>query len=310
MALPPTTPELVSLDLFVSVVELGSLSKAATAHQLAQPSVSARIRSLEQQLGVKLLERTPTGSVPTETGALVAGWAENVLRAASELNAGVAALKARRATPLRVVASYTIAEYLLPRLLEQFLRNRPAATIRLDVANSSAVLAALKEGRADLGFIESPAPTPTMREQVLMIDELIPVVGVGHPLADAGPVPIEDFAATPLTMREPGSGTRESLEAALVERGFDPPPSALELGSTAAIRAAVIGGGAPAVLSSLALAADLDAGSLFRVDVTGLRIERRLRAVWPGAAEPSPLAVALLDHLRLPDGQGPGGVGR
>ncbi len=302
MALPPTTPELVSLDLFVSVVELGSLSKAATAHRLAQPSVSARIRALEQQLGVDLLERTPTGSVPTETGALVAGWAENVLRAASELNAGVAALKAGRSTPLRVVASYTIAEYLLPRLLEQFLRHRPAATIRLDVANSSAVLAALERGRADLGFIESPAPTPSMHEQVLAVDELIPVVGLGHPLAGSGAVPIEEFAATPLTMREPGSGTRESLEAALAERGLGPPPSALELGSTAAIRAAVIGGGAPAVLSSLALAADLDAGSLFRVDVTDLRIERRLRAVWPADVEPAPLAVALLDHLRLPDG--------
>ena len=213
----------------------------------------------------------------------------------------MAALKAGRSTPLRVVASYTIAEYLLPRLLEQFLRHRPSSTIRLDVANSSAVLAALERGRADLGFVESPAPTPAMDEQLLAVDELIPVVGLGHPLVERGPVTIDEFAATPLTMREPGSGTREALEAALVERGVGPPISALELGSTAAIRAAVIGGGAPAVLSSLAVAADLDAGSLVRVDITGLRIERRLRAVWPAEAGPSPLAVDLLDHLRLPE---------
>jgi len=125
MPLAPTTPELAALDLFVSVVELGSLSKAAAAHGIAQPSASSRVRYLEQQVGLTLLERTPSGSTPTAAGSLVAGWAEQVLRAASELNAGVDALKARRSGRLRIAASFTIAEYLLPPWLETFLRHRP-----------------------------------------------------------------------------------------------------------------------------------------------------------------------------------------
>lgn len=298
MPLPPTTPELASLDLFLSVVKLGSFSAAAKAHQVAQPSVSARIQSLERQLGVQLFERSPTGSTPTTNGSLVAGWAEKVLQSVDELQAGVAALTAETATPLRVAASYTIAEYLLPPVLEKFLRNRSADTIRLDVANSSAVLAALTDGRADLGFIESPTAAAGMREQLVATDRLVAVVGRGHPWRRRRrPVTAETVAGASLVVREPGSGTREALDVALAERGFDPPTTALELGSTAAVRAAVVGGGPPAVMSRLAVAADLDAGSLFEIEVEGLRVDRRLRAVWPKAAKLPTLARELLAHL-------------
>jgi DNA-binding transcriptional LysR family regulator len=297
LALSPTTPELSALDLFVSVVKLGSLSKAADAHRIAQPSASTRIRSLERQLGITLLERSPTGSVPTTAGSLVAGWAEGVLRSANELNAGVAALKARRAGRLRVAASFTIAEYLLPPLLEQFLRNRDQDSIKLEVANSSAVLERLEARTADLGFIESPDAAPAMDEQVVAFDRLIAVVGRSHPWAKRDSVPLEALATTSLTVREAGSGTREALEAALGALGYDPPASALELGSTSAVRAAVMAGGPPTVISHRAVLADLEAGSLFEVGVPGLRIERRLRAVWPTDVELPPLAEALLAHI-------------
>ncbi|MEM9131978.1 MAG: LysR family transcriptional regulator [Actinomycetota bacterium] len=302
MALPPTTPELASLDLFLSVVKLGSFSAAAKAHRVAQPSVSARIQSLERQLGVRLFDRSPTGSVPTTNGSLVAGWAEKVLQSVDELNAGVAALTTETTTPLRVAASYTIAEYLLPPVLEKLLRNRSADAIRLDVANSSAVLAALHDGRADLGFIESPSPAPGMREQLVAEDRLVTVVGRDHPWTGRRrPVTVAMLASTSLVVREPGSGTREALEVALAELGHGPPTAALELGSTAAVRAAVVGGGPPAVLSRLTVAADIDAGSLFEIDIEGLRIERRLRAVWPKDEQPPVLARELLTHLG-PDG--------
>ncbi len=300
MPLSPTSPELSALDLFVSVVNLGSLSKAAAAHRIAQPSASSRIRSLERQLGITLLQRSPTGSVPTTAGSLVAGWAEEVLRSANELTAGVAALKARRAGQLRVVASFTNAEHLLPPLMEQFLRNRTDDSIKLKVANSSEVLRALEARTADLGFIESPMPTPTMNEHLIAFDRLILVVGRSHPWARLESVPLEALATTSLIVRESGSGTREGFEFALEELGYDPPPSALELGSTSAIRAAVIAGGPPTVISHRAAVADLDAGSLIEVGVPGLVIQRRLRAVWPAQVELSPVAVELLKQLPSP----------
>lgn len=297
MPLAPTTPELSALDLFVSVVHLGSLSRAAAAHHITQPSASARVRSLERQLGIRLLERSPSGSVPTAAGSLVAGWAEGVLRSADELNAGVAALKARRNGRLRVAASFTIAEYLLPPWLEQFLRNRPDDSIELDVKNSSIVLERLAANAADLGFVESPVETPTMNSQIVAFDRLVTVVGRTHPWAALTSVPLEALLTTSLVVRERGSGTREALEQTLAGLGHPPPAAALELGSTSAVRAAVISGGPPTVVSHLAVAADLDAGSLVEVPVEGLRIERRLRAVWPADRPLRDLATALLAQL-------------
>ncbi len=298
--LSPTTPDLGALDLFVSVIKLGSLSKAAAAHRIAQPSASTRIRSLERQLGVSLLHRSPTGSTPTTAGSLVAGWAEGVLRSAEELNAGVDALKARRSGRLRVAASFTIAEYLLPPLLETFLRNRAEDSIKLEVVNSAAVLDRLQAQTADLGFIESSLKTCQMHEHVLAHDRLVIVVGPSHPWARVATVPIEALVTTSMVVREQGSGTREAFESAVGDLGFEPPPAAMELGSTSAIRAVVMGGGPPAAMSHRAVVADLEAGSLVEVAVADLSIERRLRAVWSKAGDLPPLAHDLLAQLPSP----------
>lgn len=295
--LSPTTPELAALDLFVSVVRLGSLSKAAAAHHITQPSASSRLRNLERQLGIQLLERSPTGSKPTVQGNLVAGWAEVVLRSASELMAGVEALQAKEQGRLRIAASLTIAEHLLPPWLEQFLRNRPRDSIELEVANSSVVLQRLTAGTADLGFIESPSTTPGMTEHVVATDRLIVVVGANHPWRQRPSVPLEAVISTPLVLREQGSGTRESFEQYLALRSLGPALCALELGSTAAVRAAVIHGELPTVISEHAVAADIDAGSLYPIEVPGLVIERELRAVWPTARPLVPLARELFDRL-------------
>ncbi len=297
MPLSATTPELGALDLFVSVVELGSLSKAAAAHGIAQPSASSRIRRLERQLGVALLERSPSGSTPTTEGSLVAGWAEMVIRSADQLMAGVEALRASEQGRLRVSASLTIAEYLLPPWLEQFLRNRPNDSVELEVTNSTHVLERLRDGSADLGFIESPNTTDDMEEHVVGTDRLITVVGKNHPWHDRSSVPLEALASTPLVLREQGSGTREAFENFLTESGFGEPICGLELGSTAAVRAAVVSGQSPTVISEHVVTADIDAGSLHHVVVPGLEIERQLRAVWPKGRTLPPLAQELIATL-------------
>ncbi len=297
MPLDPSTPPLAALDLFCSVVELGSLSQAAEAHHIAQPSASSRIRSLEKQLNVTLLERSPTGSRPTAEGELVAGWAANVLQSADQLNAGVEALRAQRAGRLRVAASLTIAEHLLPSWLETFLRNRPDDSVSLTVENSTAVVQHLNDRTADLGFIESPLTDDGLEYQLVAEDDLVVVVAPGHPWARRGEVALDALVATPLVLREPGSGTRDSLDSALVDLGFDPATSALELGSTSAVRAAVMSGRSPAVLSDRAVAADVAAGSLVRISVDGLDVRRSLRAVWLPDQPLPQLATELLRSL-------------
>lgn len=290
-------PDLTALDLFTTVIEVGSLGKAAKVHGIAQPSVSSRIRNLERQLGVTLLERTTTGCVPTPEGIVVSGWADAILHAAHDLEAGLVALKAEQVGRLRIAASYTIAEYLLPAWLGRFTREHPSDTVALTVENSTNVLAELERGETDLGFIETPLQTPSMEETAVGHDQLVAVVPASHPWTKKRSVSMKDLAETPLVMREKGSGTREALEQALAEAGHGAPTSVLELGSTSAVRSAVISGNSPTVISRLAVADEIAAGQLAEVRVTGLKIERDLRAVWPKGKELPRLAAALLADI-------------
>jgi DNA-binding transcriptional LysR family regulator len=297
MPLPASVPELAALDLLRSVVKHGSLSRAADAHGITQPSASSRIRTLERQLGITVLERSPTGSRLTPDGQLVARWADTVLESAQALASGVESLRAHQSGLLRVAASYTIAEYFLPPWLDLFLAKRPTDSVTLDVTNSRAVLERVELGAVDIGFIESPLVPPTMSHQVIATDELVLAVSSRHPWAATQSVDLNEFLATPLVLREPGSGTRDSLVSRLAELGHNLPRVALDLGSISAVRIAVISGSSPTVISRLAIADDLKDGRLVEVSLPEIRIERRLHAIWPHRGELPRLAAALLQSL-------------
>ncbi len=308
MPLPPDFPELAALDLLRSVVELGSLSRAAEAHGITQPSASSRIRTLERQLGLTVLDRSPTGSLPTPDGQLVASWADDILRSADSLARGVAALQAEQHGLLRIAASYTIAEYLLPPWLDRFLTDRSDDSISLDVTNSDAVVDRVEAGTVDLGFIESPQAPASMATQIVGTDELIVVVSSRHAWARESSISVDTLCATPLVLRERGSGTRRSLSDELTRLGREMPSSALDLGSLSAVRIAVINGSAPTVISRLAVCDDLVSGSLVEVRVVGLQIPRRLLAIWPRRATLPRLAQDFLSHLSAESGRGPSDV--
>ena len=114
MTLPDRVADLTPFDLLLSVARLGSVGRAAQAHGISQPAASTRIRRLERRLGVTLVERSPHGSRLTPHGELVAGWAQAAVDAAAALEAGITSLRERGEAVLRVAASMTVAEYLLP----------------------------------------------------------------------------------------------------------------------------------------------------------------------------------------------------
>lgn len=268
------------------------MGRAAAVHGVSQAAVSARIQSLEAALGLTLLERSPRGTRFTPTGALVAEWARAALDAAAALDAGVGALRAEQTERLPVAASLTIAEYLLPQWLVALRSELPGTSVSLSHRNSTDVAAAVLTGDAALGFLEGPTVPDDLDTQVVAHDHLTVVVAPDHPWATRrrGIAPAR-LAATPLVTREHGSGTRAHLEHALSTPLATP---ALELASTTAIKNATAAGIAPAVLSSLAVAGDLAAGTLVAVRVAGLDLRRSLRAVWPrGRPLTGPAAVLL-----------------
>ncbi|MGW0856340.1 LysR family transcriptional regulator [Streptomyces sp. NPDC002690] len=287
-------PDLGALELLLSVARHGSLGRAAKDLGITQPAASSRVRTMERQLGVALLDRSPRGSTLTDAGALVTDWARRIVEAAEAFDAGAQALRDRRDSRLRVAASMTIAEYLLPGWLIALRAERPGTAVSLLAGNSEQVAHRLLLGEADLGFVEGLTTPEGLDGTVVAHDRLVVVVAPVHPWARRRTLLTpQELAATPLILRERGSGTRQVLDAALAGHGGLAQPL-LELSSTTAVKSAAESGAGPCVLSELALGEELSARRLVPVQLTGVRLRRQLRAVWPTGHRPAGPARDLL----------------
>ncbi|MGG7574897.1 LysR family transcriptional regulator [Streptomyces sirii] len=298
VSLSHRVPDLGALELLLAIARLGSLGRAARARGISQPAASSRLRAMERQLGVALVERSPRGSRLTDAGVLVTDWARRVVEAAEALDAGAQALRGRRDSRLRVAASMTIAEYLLPGWLISLRAELPGTAVSLLAGNSSAVAERLAQGEADLGFVEGLQVPAGLDGAVIGHDRLVVVAAPSHRWARRRTeLTAAELAATPLILRERGSGTRQVLDAALAEHGGLAEPL-LELASTTAVKAAVVSEAAPSVLSELAVGEELSARRLVEIPVRGLRLGRDLRAVWPSGQRPVGPARHLLGLTR------------
>ncbi|MEE1752582.1 LysR family transcriptional regulator [Streptomyces sp. SP18CS02] len=298
MSLSHRVPDLGALELLLAVARHGSLGRAAREVGITQPAASSRVRSMERQLGVALVDRSPRGSRLTAAGTLVTDWARRVVEAAEAFDAGAQALRDSRDSRLRVAASMTIAEYLLPRWLIALRAERPDTAVSLRAGNSTAVAAGLLAGEADLGYVEGLSVPDGLDAVVVGHDRLVVVAAPSHRWTQRrAPLTPAELAATPLILREYGSGTRQVLDSALAAHGGLADPL-LELASTTAVKAAAVSGAGPAVLSELAVTEELSSRRLVEVPVEGVDLRRALRAVWPTGPRPTGPARDLLSLAR------------
>lgn len=295
MPLSGHVPDWSAIEVLLAVAHAGSFNAAAAEVGVSQQAISARIRSIEAQTGVVLVRRGPRGSQLTNDGVIVAEWAARLLDAAAEFDAALGTLRQDRRRRLRVSASLTIAEQLLPGWLVAFRadaarRGGRPTEIELTAVNSETVIGHVRAGQAHLGFVEGPRVPAALRSRVVGHDELVAVVSPGHPWTRRrSAVTVAELAGTSLVTREHGSGTRDALDAALraaLGPDYEAPEPAISLSTATAVRAAVLAGAGPAVLSSLAVRDDLARGQLVRVPIEGLQVQRTLRAVWQGDRQP------------------------
>lgn len=278
-------PDLAALELFVAIADAGSIGSGARRVGIAQPNASKLMRQLESAAGTALLRRGPRGSQPTARGATVLTAARTLVTQAQVFDSTLRAADGRRVEDVRVAASMTVAESLLPRWMARWRREVPHSRTTIEVLNSSEVIAKIKHSEIDLGFVETPQLPVGINASVVAEDELVVIVSADHPWSElSGRLSLTELARTPLLVRERGSGTREALEQMFV--GCDRVPPAQVLQSNTAVRTGVVSGAGPAVISQLAVAAQLRTGEVLQVPLDVALPRRPLTAVWSGARIP------------------------
>ncbi len=274
--------DLETLRLLLSLDEQGSIGAAARARGLTQPAASKRIREFEARWRLAVVQRSARGSRLTPDGEAVVAWARTVVHEADVMAAGLEALAEGRGEELSVAASLTVAEFMLPRWIGELRSRHPDLHPQLRVVNSAQVADLVRSGAVDVGFIETATLPRDLAVTPVGTDGLAVVVPPQHPWARrTTPVTLEALRAEEYVLREEGSGTRSTFEAALRER----PRVALEAGSTAAILGAVLAGVGPGVVSRRASATYVDLGHLVEI-AHPLDLRRPVSAVrLPGRRE-------------------------
>lgn len=283
-------PDVESLRLLVDIADGGSIGAAAREAGITQPAASKRVRALEARWRLRLLDRSPHGSVLTADGSAVVSWARHLLHEMGVMQAGLEALSLERRSGLSVAASLTVAEFLLPRWIGELRTQLPSLQPLLRVVNSAQVGDLVRAGDADLGFIETAVLPSGLSVVGLGADPLSIVTLPTHPWARRStPLTIEALAGAEFVLREPGSGTRSTFERALKAQ----PKLALEAGSTSALVGAVLAGVGPAVVSARAVAMYLETGRLVEIPHE-LDLRRPISAVTDPRRRFNEHAVALI----------------
>ncbi len=280
MPLPQPVPDLISLDLLRSVGELGSIRRAAMAFGVTQPAASMRLKALEKTLGLVLLDRGNGHAKLTPAGLAVAEWSAQILEGVGELLVGAQALRRESQGNLRIAASMTVAEYMVPMWLSRLRSVDSSVAVSLQMGNTEQVLEIARSQKADIGFVEGSSVPHEFNHVVVASDDLVVVVSPSHRWANRKKVvTVRELASTPLILRELGSGAREVLDKALEVEGYEALPM-VALGSNTAIKAMVAAGSGPGVLSRIVAKAEVESGRLVVVHVNGISLGRSIRAIW------------------------------
>lgn len=301
-----TPIESFRLTVFRVVAARLSFTQAAELLHVSQPAVTSHIKTLEQELGVRLFERAAGAVRLTLAGERLFAYAVEVNRLAQQTLHDIGSLNGEQRGRLRLGASTTIAQYLLPRLLGEFVQLHPRVDLSVVSANTAQIVARLVAGESDLGLIEGPPGTASVKVDKFVDDEIAVIVAASHPFAALPPpgTSLADLAEEPLLMREPGSGTRRVVENALRDAGIATRDLhvVMELDSTEAIKSGVEAGLGVGFVSRWALR-EPQTRAVRTIPVAGLTINRSFQFVYPQGPDPDGPAAAFLVVARQFRGQ-------
>lgn len=294
--------DLHQIEIFCTIVKHKSFSRAAEALFLSQPTVSGHIKNLENELGVKLLDRLGKRAVPTDAGEVLFRRGLRLLEELERVRQEIDRLMGTVSGTLAIGGSTIPGAYILPPLISSFKKNHPAITIHLSIDDTAKITAAVLDGSLGMGVVGARLSDPRLEMHPFETDELVVAVPSHHRWSKKKSVSLDALCAEPFILREQGSGTRTVMEDKLAKAGFSITDLkvAAVVGSSDAVRQAVKAGLGISILSNRALKDDVEAGKLSILRINGVKMERHFQVILLKGRSHSPLSKAFLDFI-LPE---------
>lgn len=286
------------LRVFMTVADLRSFTRAAEVLHLSQPAVSHQMKGLAGAIGVPLFQAAVHRTRLTAAGELLHEHAGRILAEYRAAGRAIDELQGLRRGSLRVFGDTTVGIYVLPDVLGAFKEAHPGIDVRLDVGNREQLFDRFEAESADFGVIGHlwEHPAIPLAVQPFLPNELVAIASPRNPLAKTRHVSLDRLAQEPFIVREPGSGTRETADAALQRSGRSI-QILMELASNGAIKRAVARGLGVSILSRYAVALELKLGHVIELPVTGFPLRRQWHLVHRRDHRLSPAGEAFLAFI-------------
>ncbi len=283
------------LKVFEAAARHGSFTRAAEELFLTQPTVSMQVKQLTKAVGMPLFEQVGKRLYLTDAGRELLSTCRDIFDRLSQFEMTVANMKGVKQGQLRL-AVVTTAKYFVPRILGPFCQRYPGIDISLQVTNHEQLIERLNDNRDDLYILSQPPVDDDITCKPFLENPLEVMAAWNHPLAGEQHIPLSRLAEEPFIMREPGSGTRGSVQKMFEEQGIEVKVR-LELGSNEAIKQAIAGGLGISVLSRHVLALEGATSKLTILNVEGFPIRRHWYAIYPNGKQLSVVARTFFDYL-------------
>lgn len=266
------------LKVFRTVAAHLNFREAAEHLFLTQPAVTQQIKALEDDLGVRLFDRTANRVALTAQGAVLLAYADKIAALAVDAEQQLVAGDGKISGHLDLGVSTTIAQYVLPRLLGAFLDEYPRVEFSLHSGNTDAIVQLLLKDKLPLGLIEGPARDRGIHTEPFMQDEMVLITPPGFEYDQPS---LNQLVSSHLLMREHGSGSRRVVELALKKAGLKLKSFAkvMDLDSTEAIKSAVEAGLGVGFVSRWAISKELELGLLKVARVDGIKMARNFSLI-------------------------------
>ncbi len=296
--------DLKTLEVFCRIVESRSFTRAAEAVSLTQPTVSGHIKALEDEVGLRLLDRVGRKVAPTRAGEILYGYARRILGLRSEAQQAISEHKGGLRGELTLGGSSIPGSYVLPAIIARFKQDHPEVMVSLHVESSRDIVRGVGDGNYELGMVGARFQEGRVRYDRYGQDELVLGVPVGHPWVGRSTVRLRDLVGQSVIMRERGSGTRKVMEKAMAEQSLHPDRLrvVLEVTSNEAVRQALKAGAGVAVISRQAIQDDVRCGLIAALRFQGVHLVRDFYVVTHRTRSRSPLGNAFLSFLKASAG--------